>query len=589
MKKLFFLFLASIVFGCTSPKKEKVDLIVHNAVVYTVDSSFTTAESFAVKDGKIIAIGKNDSILAKYDGEKLDAQGKAVFPGLIDAHCHFYEYGLGLKTVDLVGTKSFDEVIQRVVEFSKTNHPDWIQGRGWDQNDWASPEGVASPKEFPDRAKLDSLFPNTPVFLTRVDGHAALVNGEALRRAGIQEYKQIEGGQIQLRTFKEPLDDVNGCFTCLSGVLVDNAVDLVSKKIPTASKPEARTALLAAQKNCFAVGLTTVDDAGLEKQIVDLMDEMQQNAELKMRVYAMLTDNKENLDYYLQHGIYKTDRLNVRSFKFYADGALGSRGACLLEDYSDKKGWKGFLLNKEMHFMQMADQLFSKHWQMNTHCIGDSACRLMLSIYSNPYQMSDMRRMMIKEPPPFKKEPFENMRWRIEHFQVTSKKDIDELYKFNFVDGKNRYNIIPSVQPTHATSDMYWAKDRLGEERIKYAYAYKDLLKAAGMVALGTDFPVENINPMYTFYAAVARKDLKGFPKDGFQMENALTREETLKGMTIWAAYANFEEKEKGSIEKGKYADFVILDKDIMKINIDEVPNVKVIYTFVNGEKVYSK
>jgi len=563
MRNLFLLFLASIVFGCSSPKKEKVDLIVHNAIVYTVDSSFSTAESFAVKDGKIIAVGKNDSILAKYEGEKLDAQGKAVFPGLIDAHCHFYEYGLGLKTVDLVGTRSFDEVIQRVVEFSKKNHPDWIQGRGWDQNDWYV-------KEFPDRKKLDSLFPNTPVFLTRIDGHAALVNGEALRRAGIREYKQIEGGQIQLRTFKERLDDVNGCFACLSGVLVDNAVDLVSKKIPTASKPEARAALLAAQKNCFAVGLTTVDDAGLEKQIVDLMDEMQHNAELKMRVYAMLTDNKENLDYYLQHGIYKTERLNVRSFKFYADGALGSRGACLLQDYSDKKGWKGFLLNKQEYFKEMITKVSHEGFQICTHCIGDSANKLIAySYYNFLEEWNDIRNTS--------KQLKESHRWRIEHAQVVDK-NYSELFKY----------IIPSIQPTHATSDMYWAKDRLGEERIKYAYAYKDLLKAAGMVALGTDFPVENINPMYTFYAAVARKDLKGFPKDGFQMENALTREETLKGMTIWAAYANFEEKEKGSIEKGKFADFVILDKDIMKINMDEVPNVKVVSTFVNGEKVYS-
>jgi hypothetical protein len=557
MKNSILLFFVLIIFGCTSPKKEKVDLIVHNAIVYTVDSSFTTAESFAIKDGKIIAVGKNDSILAKYEGEKLDAQGKAVFPGLIDAHCHFYSYGLGLKKIDLVGTKSFDEVIQRVIEFSKTNHPDWIQGRGWDQNNWAV-------KEFPDRKKLDSLFPNTPVFLTRIDGHAALVNGEALRRAGITGYKEIDGGAVEIRD--EYRESIFIPIEGLSGMLIDNAVDLVAKIIPTASKPEARAALLAAQKNCFAVGLTTVDDAGLEKQIVDLMDEMQKNSELKMRVYAMLTDNKENLDYYLQHGIYKTDRLNVRSFKFYADGALGSRGACLLQDYSDKKGWKGFLLSNMDTLMSKSGDIFLHEFQMNTHCIGDSAVRLILLLYNSIFNHDDTIRQI-------------DSRWRIEHFQITTKSDIEEL--------KNGW-IIPSVQPTHATSDMYWAKDRLGAERIKYAYAYKDLLKAAGMVALGTDFPVENINPMYTFYAAVARKDLKGFPKDGFQMENALTREETLKGMTIWAAYANFEEKEKGSIEKGKFADFVILDKDIMKINIDEVPNVKVVSTFVNGEKVYS-
>ncbi|MFI5164745.1 MAG: amidohydrolase, partial [Bacteroidia bacterium] len=546
-----------------------VDLIVHNAVVYTVDSAFSTAESFAVKDGKIIAVGKNDSILAKYEGEKLDAQGKAVFPGLIDAHCHFYNYGKGLNNVDLVDTKSFDEVLKRVVEFSKTNRGEWIIGRGWDQNDW-------NVKEFPDRKKLDSLFPNTPVLLRRVDGHAVLVNGEALRRAGIKKWKKVEGGSIEQRGCGnwEP-EDVNECFNCLSGILIDNAVELVSSKIPSASKPEARAALLAAQKNCFAVGLTTVDDAGIDKQTVDLMDEMQKNGELKMRVYAMLTDNKENLDYYLQHGIYKTDRLNVRSFKFYGDGALGSRGACLLEDYSDKKGWKGFLLSKPEYYKEMAEKMFEKGFQMNTHCIGDSANRLLITTYGK-YFLYPFTYSII------------NTRWRIEHFQVTTENDIKLLSQMNPVT-KQDYRLIPSIQPTHATSDMYWAKDRLGPERVKYAYAYKDLLKAAGMVALGTDFPVEDINPMYTFYAAVARKDLKGFPEGGFQMENALTREETLKGMTIWAAYANFEEKEKGSIEKGKFADFVILDKDIMKVNIDSVPNVKVVYTFVNGEKVYDQ
>jgi predicted amidohydrolase YtcJ len=559
MKKIFFLSLSSIIFGCASPKKEKADLIVHHAVVYTVDSSFATAESFAVKNGKIIAVGTNDSILAKFEGEKLDAQGKAVFPGLIDAHCHFYSYGLGLNKVDLVGTKSFEEVIEKVKNQKSKSGSEWIIGRGWDQNDWTV-------KEFPDNRILDSLFPNTPVYLKRVDGHAALVNSEALRRANITEKTKVDGGIVEVKNGK------------LTGILVDNAVDLIASKIATASKPEARAALLAAQKDCFAVGLTTVDDAGLDKQIVDLMDEMQKNNELKMRVYAMLTDNKENLDYYLQHGIYKTDRLNVRSFKFYADGALGSRGACLLQDYSDKKGWKGFLLSKPEYFIEMAVKIYNKGkgFQMNTHCIGDSANRFILNVYNanaNNYLPEEGNAGI-------------DARWRIEHFQVTTPADIEIIKNMN---GKNQYNVIPSVQPTHATSDMYWAKDRLGVERVKYAYAYKDLLKAAGMIALGTDFPVENINPLYTFYAAVARKDLKGFPEGGFQMENALTKEETLKGMTIWAAYANFEEKEKGSIEKGKFADFIILDKDIMKINIDEVPNVKVVSTFVNGEKVYSK
>ena len=565
----YLFFLLCLIYSCSS--KQQVDLIIHNALVYTVDSTFSNAQSFAVKDGKFVAIGSNDEILNKYEAkEKIDAQGKAVYPGFIDSHCHFYGYGKGLQEVDLVGTKSFDEVIQRVVEYSKTNQNDWIIGRGWDQNDWTI-------KEFPNRYKLDSLFPSTPIFLKRIDGHAALVNSEALKKAEITAATKIQGGIIETdiihndqeykfatRSSTE-IKQMKYPFPLPTGILIDNAVDLVTKYITKPEQEETRRALLAAQKNCFAVGLTTVDDAGLDKKIINLMDEMQKSGELKMRIYAMLTDNKENLDYYLKHGFYKTDKLNVRSFKFYADGALGSRGACLLQPYSDKPKQQGFLLSTPNYFDSMATIIMNKGFQMNTHCIGDSAVHLLLKIYQDKISKNKIASK-------------NQVRWRIEHFQVSTPNDIASL--------KNG-NIIPSVQPTHATSDMYWAKDRLDSERIKYAYAYNDLLKAAEMIALGTDFPVENINPLYTFYAAVARKDLKSFPEGGFQPENALSRENTLRGMTIWGAYANFEEKEKGSIEKGKFADFVILDNDIMKCEIDKVPATKIIYTFINGEKVY--
>jgi len=550
--KLFFVLLI-LLSSCTS--KKSADLIIHNGIIYTVDSSFSTAESFAVKDGKFLAIGSNDEILSNYDAKKIiDAKGKAIYPGLIDSHCHFYGYGEGLQQVNLVGTKSFEEVIKKIYDFISTQKwyhanddhiAQWIIGRGWDQNDWTV-------KEFPNKRILDSLFPNVPVFIERIDGHAALVNSEGLRRAGITIHTPITGGVIEQKNNK------------LTGIVIDNAVDLVKKTIPKPTKEQIKNALLTAQKNCFAVGLTTVDDAGLEKNIIDNIDELQKNAELKMRVYAMLTDNKENFDYYIKHGPYKTDRLNVRSFKFYADGALGSRGACLLQPYSDQPDKQGFLLRTPGYYDTMTRVVCDK-FQVNTHCIGDSAVRLILNIYKN--------------------RPLREARWRIEHFQVTTKEDLEFLKKSGH---KEEYSqLIPSVQPTHATSDMYWAKDRLGPDRIKYAYAYNDLLKASGIIALGTDFPVEDINPMYTFYAAVARKDLKGFPEGGFQMENALSRENTLRGMTIWGAYANFEENEKGSIESGKFADFVILDTDIMKCEIYRVPKVKVMSTFVGGEEVY--
>lgn len=555
-KKSFYLILYTLILYSCSPKKQEVDLIIHNAVIYTVDSSFSIQQAMAIKDGKIIETGSNEQILNSYSAkETKDIEGKTIFPGFIDAHCHFVSYGLGLQQVDLVGTKSFEEVVQKVKDFKiqsddprhlKPDVPmaeeitpvEWLVGRGWDQNDWEI-------KEYPTKDKFDSLFPNTPLILKRIDGHAALANSAALKLAGIDSKTKIDGGDL--------IKDAKGNLT---GILIDNAVDLVTSKIPAPSKEKLFNALLAAQENCFEVGLTTVDDAGLMKYEIDAIDKLQKSGKLKMRVYAMLSDSAPNYKYYLEKGPYKTDKLNVRSFKFYADGALGSRGACLLEHYSDKKKWKGFLLNTKEHFEKYAAIMSEKGFQMNTHCIGDSSDRLILDIY--------------------KKNIKPDSRWRVEHAQVVNKNDF-----------KKFAGIIPSVQPTHATSDMYWAGERLGKEREKVAYAYKDLLKASGLVALGTDFPVEDISPFKTFYAAVVRKDAKGFPEQGFQMENALTREETIKGMTIWAAYSNFEEKEKGSLEKNKFADFVILDTDLMKCKEDIILSTKVLATYLNGERVH--
>jgi len=570
-------FLCTIIFSAfflscsTEPQKTKADLIVHHAVVYTVDSTFTVAESFAVKDGRILAVGKNDSILAKYEAaETIDAQGKAVFPGFIDAHCHFLNYGLGLQQVDLVGTKSFDEVLQRVTADSKTHPGEWIIGRGWDQNDWEK-------KEFPTRDKLDSLFPNRPVLLTRIDGHAALANGEALDRAHIHPMTQVSGGSVEFVSIEPENDpdlkpaDVNELKHMgypshrLTGILVDNAVELVKQVIPKNTKEEYRSALLAAQKNCFAYGITTVDDAGLMKHEIDAIDELQKSGELKMRIYAMLSDSAPNYAHYFAKGPYKTDRLNVRSFKFYADGALGSRGACLRRPYADKPQQIGFLLSTRAHFEKKFQECLAKGFQVNTHCIGDSANHLVTLLYAQ-YLRDAL-----------------NKRWRIEHAQVVSKDD-QELMR-TIAAG----NLIPSVQPTHASSDMYWAGDRLGPERVKTAYAYADLLKSTRYLALGTDFPVEHISPFYTFYAAVVRKDLKGWPAEGYQMENALTREQALRGMTAWAAYSNFEEKEKGSLEPGKLADFVILEDDLMQAPAEKLPKINVKATYLNGEKVYGE
>jgi len=430
-----------------------------------------------------------------------------------------------------------------VKAFATRNSDGWIVGRGWDQNKW-------NVKEFPNKAKLDSLFPARPVILSRIDGHAVMVNQAALNLAGVKPGQTIIGGKIET---------INGKLT---GVMIDNAQGIITRKIPPPTEAITQSALLGAQKNCFAVGLTTIDDCGLPYAMVNTIAQLQHKGDLKMRMYVMLSDNPDNYEYLFKRGAYKTPSLNVRAFKVYADGALGSRGACLLKPYADQKGWSGFLLSQQKHFQEVAEKIAAHGFQMCTHAIGDSANRVMLKIYASVLKGKN------------------DKRWRIEHSQIVAPEDV-KLF--------GEYNIVPSVQPTHATSDMYWAGTRLGKERLKSAYAYKDLLAQNGWMPLGTDFPVEDINPMYTFYAAVVRKDKKGYPEDGFQMENAIGRTEALRGMTIWAAKANFEEKEKGSIEVGKYADFVILDNDIMKVDGKTLPNVKVLKTFVNGEQVYEK
>lgn len=541
IKNFIFLVLISVFVSCSN--SEKADLIVHNAKVYTVDDQFSVAEAFAVKEGKILEVGTSEEILKKYEGEKLDAQGKAVYPGFIDGHSHFYMYGEGLQQADLVGTESWEEILEKLQAFAKENPEGWIVGRGWDQNDW-------SVKNFPDNQRLNELFPDRPVILERIDGHATIANKVALDLGGVKAGQVVTGGEIETR---------NGSLT---GILVDNASGLVYAKMPEASASKIEESLMDAQKNCFEAGLTTVTDCGISHKLIPVMDELQKSNKLKMRIYGMLHDNKENYDYLFKNGAFKTERLNVRSFKVYADGALGSRGACLLEPYADRPGYSGFLLSDKSHFLEVAKKIADKGFQMNTHAIGDSANREILNVYAQVLKGKN------------------DKRWRIEHAQVVNQNDF-RLF------GEN--NVIPSVQSTHATSDMYWAADRLGNERVKGAYAFKDLLSQNGWIVLGTDFPVENINPMYTFYAAVIRKDMKGYPEGGYQMENALSREDALRGMTIWAAKGNFEEKEKGSIEKGKFADFIMLDQDLMKAPAGELYKTKVLMTYLNGENVFKK
>ena len=522
-------------------QRQKVDLIVANATIYTFDSSFSTAQSMAVSQGKIVALGTNQDIHDHYSAENLiDACGKFIYPGFMDPHCHFLNYGLTLRNASLSGAKSWEEVLERLVKHQEGFPTEWVQGRGWNQNEW-------NIKEFPTNELLDKAFPSKPVFIVRIDGHAAIANSVALKMAGVNENTKKEGGELIKKNGK------------LTGVLVDNAIELVKAIIPEVDNGTKEKALLKAQQNCFEVGLTSVSDAGTDLKDVLLMDSLQKVGTLKMRIYAMLNPTNENFEHFLSKGTYTTDFLTVRSIKLFADGALGSRGALLLKPYNDAPESKGLQVEPTEKLEGYCEKAFKAGFQVNTHCIGDAAVRLMIDIYSKFLKGRN------------------DLRWRIEHSQVVDPKDLPRYGEFS---------IIPSVQTTHATSDMSWADERLGD-RIKYAYAYQDLLKQNGWLPNGSDFPIEDINPIYGFYSGVARKDFTGNPANGFQFENALTREQALKAMTIWAAKANFEEKVKGNLELGKVADFVILDTDLMKAPESDLPNSKVISTFVAGELVY--
>lgn len=516
-------------------------MLFFNAKIYTVNATFDKVEAMAVKDGRILQTGTTEELRNKFNfAKELDLKGKYLYPGFIDAHSHFLGLGAVQLELDLRGAKSWDEVIKRCIAFYQKNKKlKVLKGRGWDQNEWTN-------KQFPVNTELNRLFPDVPVLLKRVDGHAAIVNEYVLQKTGLNPLTKIDGGELIKANGK------------LTGLLIDNAVDEVENNkqlFPDKQDDQLRQELDTAQKICLSKGLTSVCDAGISS----LQAEFLKNAMFDIRIYAMLSINEENMSRYMGQP-YKTEHLNISSFKMYADGSLGSRGACLLNDYSDQKGHQGFLLTPIDKIEEYVMRLSQSPFQLNTHCIGDSANRLILKMYSKHLA------------------PGNNSRWRIEHAQVVNEADL-ELFRM--------YNIIPSIQPTHATSDMAWAEKRLGKNRINDAYAYRKLLDRTRVLALGTDFPVEDANPLHTFYAAVSRKDAAGKPVGGFLPEQALTREEALKGISIWAAFAAFEEGEKGSLEAGKYADFVVLDADLMKDDLLKIRNAKVIGTYINGKPVY--
>ncbi|GET32896.1 amidohydrolase [Prolixibacter bellariivorans] len=541
MIKYTLVMIVSTILFSMPAKGQTADLIIKNAKIYTVDPEFSKAEALAVKDGLFVGVGTNEEILNQFTGNNIiDANGKTIYPGFIDAHCHFLMYGQTLQKANLRDTKSFDEILDILKKHYQQNPEGWLEGTGWDHNDWPV-------KEFPDNKKLNKLFPTVPVILTRIDGHAVLANEEAIIASGINPDNFAEDEVIR----------ENGKMT---GIFLENAADALKKAIPPVSRKRKEEALLKAQRNCFAVGLSSIHDAGLPHGDIALIDSLQEKGDLKMRIYSMMSPDKENMQQ-LANGPVVKPRLHVASIKLYADGALGSRGAKLLEPYSDAPETSGIFVNEKEYLENICQKAYEAGFQINTHCIGDAAVKRILDIYQE----------ILGGP--------NDRRWRIEHVQIVAPEDFARFRELN---------VIPSVQTTHCTSDMYWAAERIGV-RIKYAYAYKQLLDENGWLANGSDFPIEEINPILGFYAGVVRKDPAGWPPERFQPENAISRKEALQAMTIWAAKAAFEEKEKGSIESGKLADFVMLDTDLMEAKEDQLVGSKVLLTVSNGEIVYRK
>lgn len=532
------LVLLTLLTGCKM--KERADLIVYNGTIYTVDDQFSIVNAMAVRDGLIIATGSDDQILNQYRAAVItDLEGAPVYPGFNDAHCHLTGLGRGLTRVDLRGTTSFEEIIGKLKERYEKDKPAYLAGDGWDQNLWPV-------KEFPDNSALNELFPDIPVVLSRIDFHAVIVNDAAIKKLGINPGdKDIPADEALIKEGK------------FQGVFLENTADKFKAVIPDPVASELRDMFVMAQNECFKYGLTSISHAGESLDIIKVLDSMATEGSLKLRTDVWLTPNSDNLERFTTE--YKNNRLRIGAIKLYVDGALGSRGALMIKPYSDMPGNKGISVITREDFMEMCKWAYDHKFQVATHCIGDAANREALTVYSQFLPEGN------------------DLRWRIEHSQIIAKEDLDIFGK---------YKIVPSIQPTHATSDMLWADERLGE-RISDAYIYKQLLSQMGWLPSGTDFPVEQVNPVYTFFAAVFRKNLDFIPEEGFQMENALSREEALRSMTIWAAKASFEENIKGSLEPGKFADFIVLDRDIMTEEEKSVPGTKVKMTYLAGEKVY--
>ena len=548
--------LLAVVTGATrlaSAQQHPADLVVTNGRIYTVDAARPVVDAMAIRGGRVVFVGDRAGAKALIGAqtEVLDLDGQTVIPGMTDAHAHVLGLGQALRNVDLVGTASYEAVIARVAARAKEiPKGEWIIGRGWDQNDWGD-------TRWPSHEALSRAVPDHPVYLERVDGHAALANAMAMQRAGLtRASKDPSGGQIVRDARGEPM-----------GVLVDNAQGLVERSIPAATRAQTKAMIAAAITEMHRWGLTGVHDAGASAQTLELYEELGREGALDLRLYAMISDHAPTLEAWFRRGPQSglfDGRLWVRSIKLYQDGALGSRGAALLEPYSDDAATSGLLVSAPAHIREVADRALVAGFQVNTHAIGDRGNRLVLDAYQAAL---DAR-------------PTADHRFRVEHAQILHSDDIPRFAALG---------VIPSMQASHQTSDMYWAGNRLGETRLRGAYAWRSLLETGTIIPNGSDFPVEYVDPLISFKASVSRQDAKGWPVGGWFPEQRMTREEALKSMTIWPAYAAFQEAELGSLTPGKHADFVVLDQDLLRIPDAMLAQVRVRSTWFAGRKVYER
>jgi predicted amidohydrolase YtcJ len=543
----------SVLESASESAEGKSIVLVHNARIYTADTGFTLIESGAMAlsdEGEIVALGDSEPMIRMFpEAKQVDLKGQTVLPGLIDSHGHLSGLALSFTRANLVGTSSKVEVMSRLSEFAADlPEGEWLLGRGWDQNDW--PE-----QAFPNRQDLDAEFPNRPVWLRRIDGHAAWGNSLALAQADrdLSGDWQPQGGVIHR--------DENGQPT---GVFVDGAISLVESAVPAVSRDTYSAALDQAVQTLIGLGITGVHDPGVDRAMVELYLDKIREGKFPLRVYAMADGIRETLDWLCESGPVSepSGRLVMRSVKLYGDGALGSRGAALLEDYSDDPGNRGLLFASQTQVENDMRRIMACGLQVGIHAIGDAGNHQALDAY---------QKVIVEFP--------DNPgRHRIEHAQVL---DLHDIPRFA------RLGIIAAMQPTHATSDMYWAVDRLGDERARGSYAWRSLLDNGASLAFGSDFPVEQVDPMLGIYAAVTRQDLKGWPEGGWFPEQRLSRDEAIHAFTLGAAFSGFAENTSGSLEVGKRADFIVLGRDIMTVPAEQIPMIRVEQTWLDGKPVY--